>query len=124
MVGMMATMTICIFPTVSVMMPLYVRNVLHFGPNQLGYLMAFSAAGSVLGAITLVSIPRPQRNTGMMLAALGVMFSVFALSRVHALLSLRAHSLWFRSAFRSFSAFRIPLCRNARRRRCAAVFPQ
>ena len=84
MVGMMATMTICIFPTVSVMMPLYVRNVLHFGPNQLGYLMAFSAAGSVLGAITLVSIPRPQRNTGMMLAALGVMFSVFALSRVHA----------------------------------------
>jgi MFS family permease len=77
-------MTICIFPTVSVMMPLYVRNVLHFGPDQLGYLMAFSAAGSVLGAITLVSIPRPQRNAGMVLAALSVMFAVFALSRVHA----------------------------------------
>ena len=31
MVGMIAVMTICIFPTVSVMMPLYVRDVLQLG---------------------------------------------------------------------------------------------
>jgi MFS family permease len=84
MVGMIASMTIFIFPTVSVMMPLYSRDVLHFGPDQLGYLMAASGVGSVFGAITLVSIPRPRRLGGMMLSALAVVLSVVALSRVHA----------------------------------------
>jgi MFS family permease len=84
MVGMIASMTIFIFPAVSVMMPLYSRDVLHFGPDQLGYLMAASGVGSVFGAITLVSIPRPRRLGGMMLSALAVMLSVLALSRVHA----------------------------------------
>ena len=65
MVGMIASMTIFVFPTVSVMMPLYSRDVLHFGPDQLGYLMAASGVGSVFGAITLVSIPRPRRLGGM-----------------------------------------------------------
>ena len=84
MVGMIASMTIFIFPTVSVMMPLYVRDVLHFGPAFLGYLMAASAAGSVIGAVTLVSIPRARRLAGMMVSAIAVMISVLALSRAHA----------------------------------------
>lgn len=84
MVGMIATMTIFIFPTVSVMMPLYVRDVLHFGPDRLGYLMAASGIGSVIGAITLVSIERSRRQGWMMAAALAVTFSVLFLSRVHA----------------------------------------
>lgn len=83
MVGMIATMTIFIFPTVSVMMPLYVRDVLHFGPDRFGYLMAFSAVGSVFGAITLVSIPRPRRLFGMTGSTIAVTFAVFALSRVN-----------------------------------------
>jgi MFS family permease len=69
------------------MMPLYVRDVLHFGPDRLGYLMAFSAVGSVFGAITLVSIPRPRRWGGMMASVLAVMCAVFALSRVDGFLS-------------------------------------
>jgi MFS family permease len=84
MVGMIASMTFFIFPAVSVMMPLYVRDVLHFGPKQLGYLMAASGIGSVFGAITLVSIPRPRRLGGMTAAALAVVVAVLALSRVHA----------------------------------------
>jgi MFS family permease len=84
MVGMIATMTIFIFPTVSVMMPLYVRDVLHFGPSRLGYLMAFSAVGSGFGAITLVSIAPERRHGWMYAAALAVAVSVFLLSRVHA----------------------------------------
>ena len=84
MVGMIATMTIFIFPTVSVMMPLYVRDVLHFGPNLLGYLMAASGVGSVFGAITLVSIPPPRRLGWMMFAALAVSVSVLGLSWANA----------------------------------------
>jgi len=92
MVGMIATMTIFIFPTVSVMMPLYVRDVLHFGPDRLGYLMAASGIGSVCGAITLVSIAPPRRLGWMMAGALAVTFSVLGLSRVHTFL-LAAGSL-------------------------------
>ena len=84
MVGMIASMTIFIFPTVSVMMPLYVRDVLLMGPDRLGYLMAASGVGSLIGAITLVSIPRPHRLFGMTAAALAVMFAVLGLSRVQA----------------------------------------
>ncbi|MEO5754317.1 MAG: MFS transporter [Chthoniobacterales bacterium] len=83
MVGMIASMTIFIFPTVSVMMPLYVRDVLHFGPAYLGYVMAASAAGSVVGAVALVSIPRPRRLIGMLGSALAVSVAVLALSQVH-----------------------------------------
>ncbi|MEO5718471.1 MAG: MFS transporter [Chthoniobacterales bacterium] len=83
MVGMIASMTIFIFPSVSVMMPLYVRDVLFLGPAQLGYLMAASAVGSVIGAIALVSIPRPRRLAGMVVSAVAVMFAVLLLSRVH-----------------------------------------
>jgi len=82
MVGMIASMTIFVFPTVSVMMPLYVREVLHFGPDRLGYLMAASGIGSVFGAITLVSIARSRRLGWMMASAVAVMFAVLALSRV------------------------------------------
>ena len=92
MVGMIATMTIFIFPTVSVMMPLYVRDVLHFGPDRLGYLMAASGIGSVCGAIALVSIAPPRRLGWMMAGALAVTFSVLGLSRVHTFL-LAAGSL-------------------------------
>ena len=84
MVGMIATMTIFIFPAVSVMMPLYVRDVLHFGPSALGYLMAFSALGSVLGAIAIVSIAYPRRHGWMTGAALAVAVAVVGLSRAHA----------------------------------------
>jgi hypothetical protein len=86
MVGMIATMTIFIFPTVSVMMPLYVRDVLHFGPDRLGYLMAASGVGSVCGAITLVSIAPPRRLGWMMGAAVAVGLAVLGLSRAHAFL--------------------------------------
>ncbi len=82
MVGMIASMTIFIFPSVSVMMPLYVRDVLHLGPAQLGYLMAASAGGSVVGAIALVSIPRPRRLAGMVASTIAVMLAVLGLSGV------------------------------------------
>ena len=83
MVGMIASMTIFIFPTVSVMMPLYVRDVLHFGPDKLGLLMAASGVGSVCGAIGLITIPRGHRLGWMSAGAIAVALAVFALSRAH-----------------------------------------
>ncbi len=82
MVFMIATMTVCIFPTVSVMMPLYVRDVLRLGPDKLGFLMAGAGLGSIFGAIILIMIPRPHRAGSMAAAAVAVAVAVFGLSQV------------------------------------------
>ena len=83
MVGMIAVMTICIFPTVSVMMPLYVRDVLQLGADKLGFIMAGSGLGSIFGAIALIMIPRPYRAAGMAAATAAVSLAVLGLSQAH-----------------------------------------
>jgi len=82
MVGLIATTTVFIFPIISVMMPLYVRNVLHLGPDSLGYLMGASAIGSVVGALFLLSIPREKRVPLMMIFVAMVAIAIFGLSLV------------------------------------------
>jgi MFS family permease len=62
------------------MMPLYVRNVLHLGPDSFGWLMAASAVGSVVGALFLLSIPRDKRIPLMMVFTAMVACAVFGLS--------------------------------------------
>src|SRR3989442_5415404 len=50
MIMLIALNTIFIFPAISpAMLPLYVRNILHFGPERLGWLMAVSGTGAFLG---------------------------------------------------------------------------
>jgi MFS family permease len=82
MVGLIATTTVFIFPIISVMMPLYVRNVLHLGPDSLGYLMAAGAIGAFFGALFLLSIPREKRIPLMMIFVGMVAFAIFGLSQV------------------------------------------
>ena len=81
MIGLIAATTVFIFPIITVMMPLYVRLVLHLGANQLGFLMGASAVGSVIGAIFLISIPHRKRVPVMMLNVCAVAFAIFSLSR-------------------------------------------
>jgi MFS family permease len=80
MVALIAATTVFIFPIISVMMPLYVRNVLRLGPDSLGWLMASSAIGSVVGALFLLSIPRDKRIPLMMIFVAMVAFAIFGLS--------------------------------------------
>ncbi|HET9418876.1 MAG TPA: MFS transporter [Chthoniobacterales bacterium] len=81
MVALIAVTTIFIFPIISVMMPLYVRNVLRLGPDSLGLLMAASAIGSVVGALFLLSIPRDKRVPLMMTFVALVGCAIFGLAR-------------------------------------------
>jgi MFS family permease len=81
MIGLIAATTVFIFPIITVMMPLYVRLVLHLGANQLGFLMGASAVGSVIGAIFLISIPHRKRVPVMMLNVCVVACAIFSLSR-------------------------------------------
>jgi MFS family permease len=81
MIGLIAATTVFIFPIITVMMPLYVRLVLHLGADHLGFLMGASAVGSVIGAIFLISIPHRKRVPVMMLNVCAVAFAIFSLSR-------------------------------------------
>ncbi len=81
MIAVIATNTVCIFPIITVMMPLYVRLVLGLGADKLGMLMGASAIGSVIGAIFLISIPRNKRSITMMACVLTVAGAIFGLSR-------------------------------------------
>jgi MFS family permease len=81
MIGLIAATTVFIFPIITVMMPLYVRLMLHMGADQLGFLMGASAVGSVIGAIFLISIPHRKRVPIMMANVAMVGIAIFILSR-------------------------------------------
>jgi len=86
MIVLIALTTIFIFPTISVMLPLYVRNVLQLGPDSMGWLMATSGTGAFLGSLGLLSIAREKRLKFMSGNVLGIAAGVFFMSRSHSFL--------------------------------------
>jgi MFS family permease len=86
MIMLIALTTIFIFPTISVMLPLYVRNVLQLGPDSMGWLMATSGSGAFLGSLGLLSIAREKRLKFMRGNVLAVAAGVFFMSRSHSFL--------------------------------------
>src|SRR5216110_2412935 len=81
MLVLIATQSLCIFPIITVMMPLYGRLILHLGADQVGYLMGASAVGSVVGSLFLIGLPRKKRVQLMMINAAAVTVAIFGLSR-------------------------------------------
>src|SRR4051812_35966733 len=81
MVMVIAAQALCIFPIVTVMMPLYVRLVLGLGPDKLGTLMGSAAVGSLVGSLFLIGLPRARRITVMMVCTAAVTAAVIGLSR-------------------------------------------
>jgi len=81
MVMLIATQAVCIFPIITVMMPLYVKLVLGLGADKMGTLMGASAVGSVVGSLFLIGLPREKRVPLMMICAIAVTVVVIGLSR-------------------------------------------
>lgn len=81
MIMLIATQSVCIFPIITVMMPLYVRLVLGEGPDRLGLLMGASAVGSLVGSLFLIGLPRQKRVPLMIGCAIAVSGAIFGLSR-------------------------------------------
>src|SRR5436189_2076988 len=81
MVMLIATQSVCIFPIITVMMPLYGRIVLHLGADRVGLLMGASAVGSVVGSLFLIGLPREKRVALMMMCVTGVSIAIFGMSR-------------------------------------------
>ncbi|CAN5355023.1 MFS transporter [soil metagenome] len=87
LVGIVAAISIFGFPFV-ILMPVFARDVLRVGASGLGWLLAASGAGSLLGALTLAALP-PRVRRGPLLLASSLSFTIFlagfALSRSFAL---------------------------------------
>ncbi len=81
MIALIALTTVFVYPVISVMLPLYVRNILHLGPDRLGLLMGTSAVGSLTGALGLLSVARHLRLKFMTGAAVLVSVALFFMSR-------------------------------------------
>ena len=77
MIGLIALTTIFVFPFLSVMLPLYVRNILKLGPERLGLLMAVSGTGALFGALGLLSVARDHRFRFMTGAVVLVALALF-----------------------------------------------
>ncbi|HEX4639185.1 MAG TPA: MFS transporter, partial [Chthoniobacterales bacterium] len=80
MVILIATQSFCIFPIITVMMPLYVRLVLHRGADSLGSLMGVSAIGSFVGSLFLMGLSRDKRVPLMMVNAVAISMVIIGLS--------------------------------------------
>ena len=81
MIALIALTTIFAFPVVSpVMLPLYVRNILHLGPRELGWLMAMSASGAFSGALGLLTVSPEKRYKFMTANAAGISAGLFCMS--------------------------------------------
>ena len=80
MIGLIAATTICVFPVISVMLPLYVRNLLHLGPDKMGLLMAVSGSGSLAGSLGFLTIARDHRFPLMTGNAIAVAAALFCMS--------------------------------------------
>jgi len=80
MVTLIATQSLCIFPIITVMMPLYVRTVLGLGAGVFSKLMGASAIGSLVGSLFLIGLPRAKRVPLMMVNTVAITLVIIGLS--------------------------------------------
>src|SRR5256885_14248191 len=81
MITVIAVQSLCIFPIITVMMPLYGRLVLNLDADRVGLLMGASAVGSVVGSLFLIGLPRDKRVPLMMINAAAVTGAILGMSR-------------------------------------------
>ena len=84
MLALMASNSLCIFPFMAVMMPLYSRGTLHLDVKYTGLLMGVSGIGSLVASVGMLSVPRPRRVPWMIAATVDIALALtgLALARV------------------------------------------
>ena len=80
MIALLAATVLFVFPSFSVMLPLYAKNVLRLGPDKLGLLMGIAAIGGLTGALGLLGIPRHRRRGVLLLAVSGIALGLTSLA--------------------------------------------
>jgi MFS family permease len=80
MVLLMAAMSCFCSPFLMIVMPLYARNTLSLGAEQMGLLMAISGVGSFAGSLGLLSIPRDRRTLALRLGGASATVALLGMS--------------------------------------------
>lgn len=62
MVAMLSANTLCVFPVMIVLLPLYGRHVLEVSADLMGWLMFASGVGSLLGSLLIMVLPVARRG--------------------------------------------------------------
>ena len=81
MIALMAATTLFVFPVMVVMIPLYAKNVLSFGPDKMGLLMGVSGIGSLTGSLGLIAMDRSRRRVLFFAGTIGVTAALVGLSQ-------------------------------------------
>jgi MFS family permease len=90
MIALIALTTIFVFPVISVMLPLYVRNFLHLGADKLGLLMAVSGTGALAGSLGFLTVAREHRFRLMTVNAIAIAGALFCMARSNSFLMTAA----------------------------------
>jgi hypothetical protein len=82
LIGVTGITTLLVFPSLAVLMPLYVTEVLDAGPAWLGIMMSCSGFGSLIGSLALLRGVQEERaaNRRLRIAITGVTAGLLALS--------------------------------------------
>ena len=83
MLGIMASNSLCIFPFMAVMMPLYAKNTLGLDAKYTGFLMAVSGVGSLVASMGVLSVPRPRRLPYMFVGMGVIVLGLLGMSVAH-----------------------------------------
>ncbi len=83
LLALTALNTTFLFPTMAILSPFYVKNVLHQGPGYLGLFWGMSGVGSLIGAMALIWWPTQARASRIWAAALigPIGLTIMALTR-------------------------------------------
>jgi len=80
LLGLTGVTTFFIFPNLAVLTPFYAKHVLHVGSSGLGAMMSVSGAGSLVGAVLLLSVPVRQRVNWIGAAAVVILITMSVLA--------------------------------------------
>ncbi|HEY3268649.1 MAG TPA: MFS transporter [Armatimonadota bacterium] len=81
--------TSIVFPNTVMLMPFYVKNVLHLGAAALGTTMSAGGGGAFLGSMALLIVPEDKRVSRIALGMIGLTGTLFGMA---ALPSLHLHA--------------------------------
>ncbi len=80
MLGLMASNSLCIFPFMAVMMPLYAKNTLGLDVQYTSWLMSVSGVGSLVATMGVLSVPRARRLPSMFVGMGVIVLALLGLS--------------------------------------------
>ena len=80
LMGITALTTTLVFPNMAILMPYYVKNVLHLNAGAVGTMMGVSGLGAFVGAMSLLVVRAEQRLRRIVLGMTGITLAMLIMS--------------------------------------------